>query len=58
MFRHEKPHKFLSNFENYFVSFQTQSLRTVFAQILDVIGPCVVRVFVQKENPHFRYHSP
>lgn len=60
LFRHEKPHTFLCNFGNFFASFQTQSLRTVFAQILDVIGPCILRVFLQKAfpNPHFRYHSP
>lgn len=60
LFRHEKPRKFLSNSESYFASFQTQSLSAVFAQLLDVIWPYILRVFLQKAfpSPHFRHQSP
>lgn len=60
LFRHEKSQKILSNSESYFASFQTQSLSAVFAQILYVIRPCILRVFLQKTLPslYFRHHSP
>lgn len=60
LFRHEKSSKFLSNFENYLVIFPSQSLRRVFAQISDVIGSSILRVFLQEAfpYPYFRDHSP